>query len=139
MPFWRCYYQIIWAIKHRLPLITPDIELVVIQCAKQKAAELSSPLLAINTVADHVHVAAMIPPKIAISEWVRHLKGFTTFEVNAAFPDLPHSFRWQSDFAVLSYGAKTLPFIVEYIERQKEHHAQNTLEPYLEQLESNSD
>ena len=131
-----CYYHIIWATKHRQPLITPQIESVILATAQQKSLQLKSHIEAMNTVADHLHVAVKIPPSLAISTWVQDVKGLTAYEVNRAYPNLDITFRWQRGYSVLSFGKRNLPFVVQYIEQQKEHHEQNTLEQYLEHLEN---
>ncbi len=135
MAFWQCYYHVVWATKGREPIITPKIEETIIQAATEKSQTLDCAIQGINTVADHIHVAVCIPPKIAVAEWVRNIKGITAHEVNIMFPDLSERFRWQRGYGVLTFGAKMLPTVIGYIERQKEHHAENTVESYLEQIE----
>ena len=138
MPFWRCYYHIIWATKNRSLWITPQIEPVIFATIREKANELGTEILAMNTVPDHIHVAVSIPPKLAVAEWVKQMKGTSTRDVNAKFPDLETSFGWQQSYGVLTFGAKNSKFVVEYVERQKEHHANQTLQPYLEQIDDKS-
>ena len=135
MAFWRCYYHVVWATKDREPSITASVEQTIVQAATEKSEALECPVQAINSVADHVHVAVSIPPKVAVAEWVRNIKGITAHEINTMFPDLETRFRWQRSYGVLTFGAKMLPTVTDYIERQKEHHAANTLEAYLEQIE----
>ena len=68
-------------------MITSDIEKVLFQTAKDKSQSLGCPVHAINGVEDHVHVAVSVVPKIAVSEWVRNIKGIKAHEVNARFPE----------------------------------------------------
>ena len=91
--------------------------------------------MAINMMPDHIHIAVRIPPKIAVAEWIGQVKGLSTHEVNAMFPDLEHPFAWQQGYGVLTFGAKRLPFVIDYIRRQQEHHAADTIEEYLEQMD----
>ena len=63
------------------------------------------------------------------------VKGFTTHEISAMFPDLATPFRWQKGYGVLTFGAKNLAFVTNYIARQKEHHRDDTFDPYLERFE----
>jgi putative transposase len=135
MPFWKCYYHAVWSTDKREPMITPAIEQVIFATIKRKSTELQCPILAINSTVDHIHVAVSIPPKLAAAEWIRHVKGLSTREVNAMFPDLPSSFKWQANYGLLTFGAKQLPFVTAYVERQKEHHATSTLELYLERID----
>ncbi len=133
--FYVCYYHIIWATKHRQALITPAIEPVLINSVQQKAHQHRTPIHAINMVADHIHIAVTIPPSKAIWEWVRDVKGLTAHDVNSEFSDLEETFKWQRGYSVHTFGKKVLPYIVEYIEKQKIHHEAGTIEPYLEYIE----
>jgi putative transposase len=72
--FWRCYYHVIWATKYRAPLITPEIEPIIFGIAHSKSLDAGGKLLAVNAVEDHVHLAATIPPRIALSAWVKQIK-----------------------------------------------------------------
>ena len=135
MPFRVCYYHVVWATKNREPLITPEIETLIVSSIMQKSVQLDSPIQAINGVADHIHVAVSISTNLAVAEWVRHIKGISSHDINALFPQLPTPFRWQQGYGVLAFGAKMLPFVADYIARQKEHHRDNMLEMYLEQME----
>ena len=138
MSFWRCYYHVVWATKERLPLITPEIEHVIIQAATEKSQALTCPIQAMNGAADHMHAAVCIPPHIAVADWVRNIKGISAHTINDLFPDLEIRFQWQRGYGVLTFGAKLLPTVSDYIARQKEHHQQNTIDPYLERTDENA-
>jgi len=135
MTFWRCYYHVVWTTKNRSAWITPDVERVLFASFHAKAKELESPLLAVNGVADHIHIAACIPPKMAVAEWVRHMKGVSAHEVNAMFANLPEHFRWQNHYGVLTFGVTHRDFVIGYIQRQKERHASMNIEPYMERVD----
>ncbi|MBI5957720.1 MAG: IS200/IS605 family transposase [Chloroflexi bacterium] len=135
MPFRVCYYHVIWTTKNRERLITPEIELIIFAAITQKSTQIDSPVLAINGVADHIHVVTSISTSLAVAEWVRNVKGISAHQVNAMFPDLNCHFRWQQGYGVLTFGAKMLPLVIDYVAQQKAHHQQNTLEPYLEREE----
>ncbi|MCC6612420.1 MAG: IS200/IS605 family transposase [Anaerolineae bacterium] len=135
MPFVRCFYHVIWATKYREPLITPEIERILRQAVDEKSAALGCPIHAIGVVEDHVHVAVTIVPRVSVAEWVRQVKGLSARHINALFPNLEPHFSWQESYGVLTYGAKNLRFVVGYVQNQKEHHAANSLQDYLEQTE----
>lgn len=135
MAYWRCFYHIVWATHNRAPLITTGIEQVILQCIRHKSTELESPLIASNTVADHVHVAVCIPPKLAAADWVRRVKGYSSKEVNAAYPDQDTRFSWQEGYGVLTFGQKHVDFVQAYVAKQKEHHRDQTVIDYMEEME----
>lgn len=135
MPFAVCYYHIIWATKYRQPLITPAIEAVILDVIKNKSAELDCPIHAINTVNDHIHVAVSIRLSLSVSEWIRQIKSLSSLVVRREFEHLDEPFRWQKSYSVYTFGKKVLPFVTDYIEKQKINHQNNTLEPYLEYID----
>lgn len=135
MPFWRCYYHVVWATKNRESLITPENEPIIISVIRNKSAQLECEVLAVNGGQDHVHVAVSIPPRLAVADWVGQVKGASSYEVNTRFPNTTPRFAWQSGYSVLTFGTKDLAFVVDYIANQKEHHASDKLEPYLERVD----
>lgn len=135
MPFRVCYYHVVWSTYGRAPWITPQIEPIVLDTVKRKSLELRSPIAAINCVEDHIHVAVSITTSVAVAEWVKQVKGLSAHEVNHLFPSLEKLFRWQNGYGVLTFGAKNLSFVVEYINQQKIHHASQTYDNYLEHKE----
>jgi len=133
--FWRCFYHFIWSTKQRAPMITPQIETRLYQLIEDKSAELKTRILAIGGVADHIHIAVAIPPTVAVSEWVRLIKGYTAHEINEHFTVLDERFQWQAGYGVLTYGEKQLLFVTEYIRNQKAHHINHQTHDLLEQLD----
>ena len=131
MAFWRCYYHVVWATKYREAIITPPLEQVILAAIEQKSIELGSVMLAANSAGDHVHVAASIPPAIAISKWVGLVKGASSRAVNIGF-DLPDRFHWQESDGVMTFGEQALPMVTQYIASQKQRHATNGTNAYLE-------
>ncbi|MBL8145132.1 MAG: IS200/IS605 family transposase [Anaerolineae bacterium] len=125
MPIAICLYHPIWSTKERAPILTAAVEAIVADTIKHKSAELGCPIFAINMHADHIHVAVSIVPALSVSEWASKVKGVSSRAVNVAFPDL--DFAWQRGYGVLTFGEKHLKIAQEYIERQKEHHQNNTL------------
>ena len=43
--------------------------------------------------------------------------------------------KWQSGYGVVSFGPKAMPWVVRYVEKQREHHAQRTTYERLERVE----
>lgn len=99
---------------------------------EEKTNALSCRLLAVNAYHDHVHAAVSIPPTLTIADWVKHVKGVSSRDVNNAQESLNARFRWQTSYGVVTVGEKHLPIVVDYIARQKEHHATGNLFQSLE-------
>lgn len=110
------------------------METVIYSAIEQKCAELYCDLLAVNGVFDHIHIALTIPPSQNVAYVVGQVKGSSSREVNQSI-ELPERFQWQEGYGVLTFGEKVIPQVINYIERQKEHHAQNTALAYMEQMD----
>ena len=135
MPFWNCYYHIVWTTKYRQPTITLQMERLIFSAVEQKSAELHCPILALNAVADHVHVAVCITPSVAVANWVGQSKGLSAHAINANFNELEISFKWQDGYGAVTFGEKQLPFVQAYIQQQKQHHESGKVFEKLERSE----
>lgn len=133
MPFWRLYYHFVWGTKNRLPLITPALEADLYRAMAAKVKEMGGIVHAIGGAEDHTHVAASVPPKLALAKFVGDVKGNTSHYVNHILrPDF--EFYWQDDYGVFSFGEKSLAMVVRYIHEQKQHHAAGTLFDLMERM-----
>lgn len=134
MPYYELYYHIVWATKHREPLLTVEVEPIIYQYLRFKAYRLEAVVHAMNGVEDHVHMVVTIPPKMAVAKFIGQVKGVASTKFNQRFPH-KRPFFWQAEYAAFSFDKKRLPYIIAYVERQKEHHAARTLIPVLERTE----
>ena len=75
---------------------------------------------------DHVHIVVSIPPKIAVADCVRHLKGASAYAINR-MDGSDGQFKWQAGYGALTVGEKSLETVMEYTARQKEHHKAGTM------------
>lgn len=131
MPFWRLYYHLVWATKSREALIRPEMEGRLYAYLVHKAAELDVYVCAVNGCADHVHVVAAIPPKHAVADVVKHLKGASSRDLNAGYGEYGQ-FAWQRGYGALFFGERQLPEAKAYVANQKEHHRQQSTNVWLE-------
>jgi len=127
MPFWRIYYHLVWSTKNREPLINQALENRLFAYLTAKANRLGCVIEAINGCEDHVHVVGSIAPKLSVAEFVQRLKGSSSHE----FKELS----WQRGYGVFSLGEKQRRFAINYVNRQKEHHANQTTNPWLERCD----
>ena len=133
MAYWQLFYHIVWATKYREPTITPKREEALFNFIRSKAYALGGTVHALNGTVDHVHLVASIPPKIAIARFVGQVKGVSSARYNEEVrQDLETRFYWQESYGIFSFDKKRLPYIVEYVCRQKEHHQDKQIIPILE-------
>lgn len=70
-----------------------------------------------------------------MAHWVGQVKGMAAHAVNNNVQDLEAVFQWQDGCGVVTFGEKQLPFVQDYIARQKTHHANGTTFAKLERIE----
>jgi putative transposase len=138
MSFWRLYYHLVWATKNREQLIRPEAESQLYAYVVAKAAEMDVYVYAINGWYDHVHLVVSIPPKHSVADVVRRLKGASAHYLNHAV-HLDYHFAWQDTYGVLSLGERQRPVAEAYVAGQKDHHENQTVNPWLEKQGESSD
>ena len=132
MALWRLYYHFVWATKERLPLITADIEPELYGYIIGKANALACITHAIGGIDNHIHLIASIPPKLAIADFVKGIKGSSAHHLNHNVPHYSAKFGWQRGYGVFSLGGKQLDEAIAYVVNQKQHHQQGTIVAALE-------
>ncbi len=134
-PFTQLYLHCVWATWDRLPLITPLIERAVYAAVLDKCLELKCEGLAIGGMPDHVHLLVRFHTTIAIADLLKEIKGSSSHLVtHKVTPD--QLFKWQGGYGAFTIRKSEIPSVQAYIERQKEHHTQNSLWADFEQTET---
>ena len=131
MPYWQLFYHIVWATKERMPLLTPEVEPTIHGFLRGKASGLGATVFALNGTDEHVHMVVSIPPKLSIAKFIGNVKGVASARYNKSHPDSTPLF-WQRGYGVFSFQKGQLRNFVAYVDRQKEHHRDNTVIPLLE-------
>ncbi|HSB01695.1 MAG TPA: IS200/IS605 family transposase [Anaerolineales bacterium] len=132
MPDWRLYYHVVWGTKNRLALIDPAWEKDLYEYIWGRAVTLDCIPHAIGGMPDHVHVAISIPPSLSVASLIVQFKCASSHHVNQNYAD--GSFLWKADYRILSFSEKSLSTIVDYVNNQKKHHADKTLNMEMENV-----
>lgn len=135
MSFWRNYYHIVWATKNREPLIQLDFEAQIYGYLVNKGAELDVFTYAIGGCSDHIHIVVAVPPKHALAFVVKNLKGASSHYVNHVIRPTNLTFAWQKGYGCMTLGETQRPRAVVYVQRQKQHHEDQTTNHWLERCE----
>src|SRR5687768_652184 len=102
MPLWTMNCHVVWATKRREPVLVGETAELVRRSLVDGCSKQGIVLHALFLMPDHVHLAAAIPPSIAVSTAIGRLKGSASHLVNhagnGAPPDGPR-FAWQSEYA----------------------------------------
>lgn len=139
----RCYSEInlhvTWHVKGNLPTLRDDIEHQVHRYLHDRiAAETDVRCHAIGGTDDHLHIVASVPATLTVSEWIGRLKGGSAHYVNNVIANRK-VLQWQTGYGVVSFGTQQLPWVTDYVRRQREHHAAGSEQARLEQTTSGQD
>ena len=74
--------------------------------------------LAIGSMPDHVHILLSLAPEISVSKAVNVLKSNSSKWMRAQ----SRQFAWQKGYAAFSVSTSGLSKVIDYINRQPEHH-----------------
>jgi putative transposase len=129
------YLHFNWHTKGDQPLLTGDIETLAHAELTAKCRRFrGSYLHGVGGTDTHVHLALSIEPFVTISELVQELKGASSFEVNKRMNR--KALEWQRGYGVVSFGKRNLDFVLDYVHRQREHHANGQILARLEACDS---
>lgn len=134
MTYWRLHYHLIWSTMDRQSILTPKVEKVFYGVIYGKGAELGLKIHAAGNVEEYAHVVLSIPPKLAVADCVRHLKGASAYAINHMDGSVSQ-FKWQAGYGALTVGDRSLERVMEYAARQKEHHKERTLIDVYERMD----
>jgi REP-associated tyrosine transposase len=134
MTYWRLHYHLIWSTFEREPNITLEREKLFYGVLYNKGKELGLKIHAAGNIEDHVHIVVSIPPKLAVADCVRHLKGASAFAINH-LDGSEGQFKWQGGYGALTIGEPSLDKVIDYAAKQKEHHRENKLMVMYERIE----
>ena len=88
----------------------------------------------VGGIDDHVHIACSLPRTLTVSKLVEEIKTSTSIWMKEQ-DGASKSFAWQAGYGAFSLGQSQLPAILQYIDRQQEHHKKRTFrEEFLELL-----
>jgi putative transposase len=133
MPYWRLFYHFVWGTKNREPLIVLEWERSLHNVIVAKAKSLGAFVYRAGGIEDHVHLVASVPPKLALSTFIGHVKGNSSHFVNHELkPDV--LFAWQAEYGVVSFGGQQLDMVVQYVMAQRARHTEGKTIGMLEHI-----
>jgi putative transposase len=114
---WHCQYHIIWTPKYRFRIVTGEIADEVETCIRVFSEQAKGEIIELNVQADHVHLLAMVPPKLSISEYIGIIKGRTAIRVLNKFRHLKQKPYWGNHFWARGYCVDTVGLDSEMIRK----------------------
>jgi len=115
-------FHIVWGTKYRKKILRDDLGLRLREIIRQICNTEKVDILKGAIGVDHVHLLLSIPPYIAVSRIVQHLKGESSRKLQMEFPILKKHFwgqhLWAAGYFCATTGSVTDKVVKEYIEHQ---------------------
>lgn len=117
-------YHIVWSVKYRRKVLTPEIEDFLRETALQIAEDkgFTVELLECGEM-DHVHCFVTAPPTLSVTDIVKYLKGITGRKLFLQFPGLRTKLwkgvLWNHSYYCETVGSVSEETIRKYIQKQK--------------------
>lgn len=132
MPYWSCYFHVVWATRLREPALRPEEFGVVERVVAAALVDERVVVHAVGCMPDHVHVVASVPPSQSVSMVVKRWKGSSSHAINHERRFREPRFAWQAEYGVHTFGRNALSAVVNYVNNQANHHRADDLWSGLE-------
>ena len=121
----QLYVHVVYAVESRDNLIAPKWKNELYKYITGIITNKNQKLMAVNGMADHVHILIGLKPDCNLSDLVRDIK-----ENSAKFINdknwIAGKFEWQTGFGAFTIGQSQIDKTVKYILNQEEHHRERT-------------
>ncbi|HKD82349.1 MAG TPA: IS200/IS605 family transposase [Candidatus Angelobacter sp.] len=128
--FVKNHIHLVFSTKGRKAIIAKDVqpELWSYLAGISRNHEMAA--IAINGMADHVHILFHLPPIIALAKAVQLLKANSSKWMN----EHRRQFAWQEGYSAFSVSVSNTPTVAKYIRNQEQHHRKMTFTQEYEAL-----
>ncbi|OQZ01864.1 MAG: IS200/IS605 family transposase [Candidatus Brocadia sp. UTAMX2] len=121
---WHCQYHILWTPKYRLRILTGQVAEEVNRCIRAFSEQKGCKVIELNVQIDHVHLIAMVVPKISISEFVGIVKGRTAIRIFNKYRHLKQKPYWGNHFWSRGYCVDTVGLDEEKVRKYVKYQEQ---------------
>ena len=126
---WHCQYHVVWVPKYRFRILRDEVAEEVENCIRAFSEQQGCEVVELNVQPDHVHLLALVPPKVSVSGYVGTLKGRTAIRVLNRFRKLKEKPYWGNHFWARGYCVDTVgldaEMIRKYVKYQEEKERQS--------------
>jgi len=114
--------HIVFSTKNRADLIAPEIEEDLFGYMHGIVENNKAKLIIAGGTTNHVHLLVSLPKKFDVPELIGDIKRDSSSWIKQQDTSF-RNFYWQKGYGAFSIGQSQVPMVVNYIKRQKEHHA----------------
>lgn len=130
----QIHIHVVFTVQNRQSLIASEWKIELYKYITAIIQNHHHKLIAINGMPDHVHMLFGLRPTQALSELMQDVKGSSSKWINEKH-FVKGKFSWQEGYGAFSYSKSQLNQVIDYINRQEEHHKQKAfLEEYRDFL-----
>jgi REP element-mobilizing transposase RayT len=122
--YYRNYQHIVFSTKERRRSLHAPILAIVEESTRKTCRDYGVTILEMNGTPDHLHLLLNIPPKHAVSNIVRAIKGNSSIMLN----DGGHLFAWQAGYSAFSVSESNVGAVRGYICGQEKHHRRSSFD-----------
>ena len=114
---WHCQYHLVWVPKYRFRVLSDRIKSEVETCVRTFSDQQKVEVVELNVQLDHVHLIAMVPPKVSISNFMGTVKGRTAIRVLNKHRSLKKKPYWGNHFWADGYCVDSVGLNEEMIRK----------------------
>ena len=114
---WHCQYHIVWTPKYRFRILRGEIAQEVEGCIRAFSEQQGCEVMELRVQLDHVHLLALISPKVSVSGYVGTVKGRTAIRIFNRFRQLKEKPYWGNHFWARGYCVDTVGLDTEMIRK----------------------
>ena len=119
-------YHIVWITKYRYKVLSGKIQIRIREILPQISEELGVKIINGVISGDHVHIFCSIPPQVSVSEYMKKMKGRSSYKLQKEFLELKKKFWgrhfWGRGYFSTTSGKITDEMINEYINNHLDAH-----------------
>ena len=113
-------YHLVWSTKYRYKVLVGDVRLRVRDIIRQVCNENGVGIIRGVLSSDHVHMFVSVPPKLALSDLMRLMKGRSSHKVQREFPQLKKRYWgrhfWGRGYFSTTNGAISEDIVLQYLQ-----------------------
>jgi REP element-mobilizing transposase RayT len=119
--------HLVFSTQHRKQILSDGIRPAFHGYVATVLRNLQCPVLAINSLEEHVHILFELGRTVAVSRAVEDIKRTSSRWMKTQGTDFK-KFAWQSGYGAFAVSESNTAKVRRYIERQREHHQRWTFE-----------
>jgi putative transposase len=127
------FLHIIFSTKDRDPWLAPEVRPRIHAYLATICRDLSAEVVHVGGVADHVHIVTALPRTVSQAQFVERIKKASSKWIKTLDARW-RGFFWQRGYGAFSVSPCQLESVLQYIDRQQEHHRARTFQEQYREL-----